>query len=69
MAEKPQFQIQMKGVDLAPETVRASDLAVLLTNLEGAIIETAKAQDIPLAYETDEVLVTWFAWSLGTATI
>jgi hypothetical protein len=58
MTEKPRFQIQMKGIDLVPETVRASDLAILLSNLEGAIVETAKAQDIPLAFEPDEVLVS-----------
>jgi hypothetical protein len=48
----------MKGVNLAPDTVRASDLAALLVNLEGAIIETAKGQNIPIAYELDEVLVS-----------
>jgi uncharacterized protein (DUF849 family) len=58
MANKPRFQVQMKGVGLVPETVRASDLAFLLEHLEGAIVETAKSQDIPLAYESDEVLVS-----------
>lgn len=58
MAEKPEFQIQLKGAGLKPETVRASDLALLLTNLEGAVIETAKSQNIPLACDPDEVLVS-----------
>jgi hypothetical protein len=58
MAEKPRFQIQMKAAELTPERVRASDLADFLNNLEGAITETAKSQDIPLAYDPDEVLVS-----------
>ncbi len=58
MADKPRFQIHMKAAGLGPETVRASDLAIVLKNLEGTIVETAKAQDIPLAYEPDAVLVS-----------
>ncbi len=58
MAEKPRFQIQMKAADLTPEKVRASDLADFLSELQGAIIETAKSQDIPMAFDPDEVLVS-----------
>lgn len=67
MAAKPRFQIHMKAAGLGPETVRASDLAVVLINLEGAIVETAKAQDIPLAYEPDEVLVSLVQVELGAS--
>jgi hypothetical protein len=58
VADKSLFQIQMKGAELVPETVRASDLAELLVRLEGAITETARALDIEFAYDTDEALVS-----------
>jgi hypothetical protein len=58
VADKPQFQLHMRGAGLAPDTVRASDLAALLVELEGAIVETAKGQEIPLAYDSEQVLVS-----------
>ncbi len=67
MAEKPRFQIQMKAAGLTPERVRASDLADFLNNLEGAITETAKYQDIPLAYELEEALVSLVGVEFGNS--
>jgi hypothetical protein len=68
MAGKLRFQIQMKGAGLLPEAVRARDLATFLTNLETAIVETAKAQQIPLAYDPEEVLVSLVRIEAGEST-
>ena len=57
MADKPQFQIQMKGYDVAPDTVRAADLALFLEHIDGAITETAKDLDVDLAYDADAAIV------------
>lgn len=58
MAIKPQFQVEMKGVDVRPETVRANDLAQFLSHLDGAITETAKDQEIGIAFKSDVALVS-----------
>jgi hypothetical protein len=56
-ADKPIFQVQMKGADVAPGTVRAGDLAEFLVNLEGAITEAAKGYDL-IPPSLDEALVS-----------
>src|SRR5262249_33103998 len=58
MADRPEFQVQLKGAGVCPKSVRASDLAEFLEQLDGAITETAKGQQIGLAYEPDAVILS-----------
>ena len=44
----PRFNIELIGADVSPETIRASELAEFVTNLETAIVETATAHGLPV---------------------
>ena len=45
---KPIFHIEVKGVDVSPQTTPIKELADFLTNLESAIVETGKAHEVEL---------------------
>jgi hypothetical protein len=67
MADRPEFQVQLKGAGVCPKSVRASDLAEFLEQLDGAITETAKGQQIGLAYEPDAVIVSLVQVAAGSS--
>lgn len=56
MIDKPRFQIRMIGERVAPDTVRAGDLAALVENLEAAV--TAAGGPEALSIDSDEAVIS-----------
>ena len=53
--DKTSFELEISGEGVLPDTTSAGDLAELLENIEKAITETAKSQNIEIA---DEAIVS-----------
>jgi hypothetical protein len=64
---KEQFLIKISGVDVSPDTVRASDLAEFLVHFEKAVLETVLARkDITPEVAEHELIISLVAIEQGS---
>lgn len=69
MAEKPRFQMRMIGEAVAPETVRASDLADFVSDLEAAISAATPEAEAIDQEQTQEAIVSLVGIERGSSNL